>query len=217
MNDAPKPGRSCALSAVLLVLLSLVAAALGGAGVWLGLRMLGSGDGDPPTTSVRSTPAVIGAVRALARLETVAFHMERVIDMRDRQTHLFGLFASEDAVLLVAAVDVIAGIDLSGVREGDLRVDRTRGVVHLVLPPPVILSSRLDTDRTYVHSRTTDALALSAPTLETRARQEAEHTLRQAALDAGVLLRARESAERTVRTLLEGLGAREVTIAFRSE
>lgn len=217
MDEAPKPARSCALSAVFVVLLGLFAALVGGAAVWLALRSLGRDEQDARVTSVRDTPAVIGAVRALARLESVSFHMERVIDMRDRQTHLFGLFESEDAVLLVAAVDVIAGIDLSLVRDGDLQVDRHSGAVRVVLPPPIILSSRLDTDRTYVHSRTTDTLALSAHTLETRARQEAERALREAALASGILLRARENAERTVRTLLASLGAPHVEISFRSE
>ena len=217
MDEAPRPARSCVLSALFVVLIAMLAALLGGGAVWLGGHTLASRGGDPTTTRVRSTPAVLGAVRALARLETVSFHMERVIDMRDRQTHLFGLFESEDAVLLVAAVDVIAGIDLSVVREGDLQVDRQSGALRLVLPPPILLSSRLDTDRTYVHSRTTDTLALSGRTLETRARQEAERSLREAALEAGILVRARENAEHTVRKLLESLGAAGVEITFRSE
>jgi len=43
------------------------------------------------------------AVRDLARLESVAYHVERVIDVRDKQSLLFGLLKTEDAILLVAS------------------------------------------------------------------------------------------------------------------
>lgn len=168
------------------------------------------------TTVVRGTSTVVAAIRDLARLETTSFHMERVIDVRDRQAHLFGMFESEDVVLLVAAADIVAGIDLTMMGDGDIRQHEgaTRSI-ELLLPAPVILSARLDNDRTYVHTRATDPLAVRAKTLETRARQEAERALRDAALEAGILARARSNAEQTMRTLLQGLGFERVVISFK--
>lgn len=157
------------------------------------------------------------AVRDLAMLESAAFHLERVIDVRDRQAHLFGLFESEDAVLLVAAVDVVAGVDLRGLREGDVQIDAQRTRATLILPPPQILSARLDNDRTYVHTRATSALAIPGKSLESRARREAEHALRDAAIAAGILDRARDNAGRTLRALLLSLGFRDVEVRFQLE
>lgn len=172
----------------------------------------------PVTVStVRGTSTVVAAVRDLATLESAAYHMERVIDLRDRQSHLLGLFESEDAVLLVAAADVVAGVDLSTMHDGDIRFDRERGTAHVTLPPPRVLSARLDNENTYVHTRNTDALAVRAETLETRARLEAERTLREAAVEAGILLRARSNAARTVRWLVQSLGYHEVEVTFRTE
>ena len=168
-------------------------------------------------TVVRDTTAVVRAVRDLATLETASFHMERVIDLRDRTTHLFGLVSIEDALLLVAAVDVVAGIDLSSMRDGDIVFDDVNKSATLILPAPTILSARLDNARTYVHARTTDALMQPGASLETRARQEAERSLRQAALDAGILDRARVSGARTVETLVRSLGFDHVEVRFRSE
>ncbi len=40
---------------------------------------------------VRPTPSVITAVRDLARLETAEVHVEKVVDLTDRQSRFFGL------------------------------------------------------------------------------------------------------------------------------
>jgi hypothetical protein len=173
----------------------------------------------PPTTTtvIRSTPSIITAIKDLARIEGAEYHVERVIDLRDKQTSLFGLVHGEDALLLVAAGDVVAGVDLSSMRDGDISTDAEGKHASLVLPPPVLFSARLDNQRTYVHSRRTDVLAERADTLETRARQEAERTLRDAALSSGILERARANVERTITTLVRSLGYEKVEVSFRKE
>lgn len=196
-------------------ILALLAAGLAGAGARTLLAPTGPRTDEGLT--VRDTAAVVMAVRDLAMLESAAYHLERVIDMRDRQAHLFGLFESEDAVLLVAAVDVVAGVDLRGLRDGDIQLDAQRTRATLILPPPQILSARLDSDRTYVHTRATSALAIPGKSLESRARREAEHALREAAIAAGILERARDNASRTLRALLLSLGFREVEVRFQLE
>jgi hypothetical protein len=168
-------------------------------------------------TTLRGTSAVITAIRDLATLEAATYHIERVIDLRERQSHAFGLFESEDALLLVAAADIVAGVDLTTMGDGDIRFDRERNTAQITLPPPTVLWARLDNERTYVHTRKTDALALRAETLETRARVEAERALREAALEAGLLTRARTNAARTIKTLVESLGYDHVEVTFREE
>jgi hypothetical protein len=155
------------------------------------------------------------AVRDLARLESAQYHVERVIELRDRQSRFFGLVTAEDAILLVAVGEVTAGVDLSLLREADVAVDRAGGMARLTLPAPQVLSVRLDNGRTWTYSRTTDLLAQRHEDLETRARQEAERTLEQSALEGGILDRAREQAARTIESLVHSLGYAEVTIAWR--
>jgi len=166
---------------------------------------------------VRGTPAIITSMRELAVLQTASFHIERVIDLRDRQSHLFGLVEAEDAVLLVAAGDVQAGVDLSQLRAEDVQVDPRTHTATLRLPPAQVLGASLDNQATYVHTRRTDTLAQRKETLETRARQEAERSLREAALTGGILRRAQEGAERTIRSLLHSLGYTRVELSFRAE
>jgi len=180
------------------------------------VHLAGSGE-DEDVTIVRPTPDVIVAVRDLARLESAEYHIERVIDLRDRQQRMFGLVEAEDAILLVAAGEVSAGVDLTRIRDGDVGVDPEARTARVVLPPPEVLSTRLDNDRTYVHTRDTDVLARRSESLESRARREAERTLEASAVEGGILDRGRINAAETVRVLVRSLGYEEVEVTFADD
>lgn len=161
--------------------------------------------------------AMVAAIRDLARLQTTSFHMERVIDLQQRQRTLFGLVESTDAILLVAAAEVEAGVDLARMQDGDVVVDLEARTAVITLPAPEIFSARLDNERTYVHTRRTDALAARSEQLETRARREAERSLEEAAVAAGILVRARDNARTAVATLVRALGYDRVEVRFSDE
>lgn len=165
--------------------------------------------------TVAPTASVLRAVQSLARLETVSFHMERVIDLRESQSRMFGLIEAEDAILLVAAADVVAGVDLARLRPEDVSIDARTSRVTLTLPRAEVFATHLDAEHTFVHSRSTDTLAVRQENLETRARQEAERSLREAALRGGILTRAEENAGRTVTWLLRALGHQDVVLRWR--
>jgi len=173
----------------------------------------------PPLSSsvtiVHPTPNVLIAVKDLARLESASFHMERVIDLTDKQSHLFGLVQSEDAILLVAVADVSAGVDLQQLKAEDIEVDAPEKRVTITLPAPDVFHAELDNSKTYVHTRRTGTLATRKENLETRARQEAERSLIEAALQAGLLSRAANNAQRAVEGLVRGLGYSQVEVKVR--
>ena len=159
-----------------------------------------------PDTYVRNTDTVLVAVRNLARLESVSFHMERVIDLKQEQQRAFGMVKTHDSILLVAAGDVVAGVDLSKLQANDVIVYPEEQRVELRLPPAEILSVSLDDKRTYVHSRHTTMLTTPGLDLETRARQQAASSIKDAALEAGILERASSTATQTLRALITSLG-----------
>jgi hypothetical protein len=173
----------------------------------------------PPMTSsvtvVRPTPDVLVAVRDLARLESASFHMERVIDLSDKQSKLWGMISTEDAILLVAVAEVTAGIDLQKLTAADVTVDPARRTARIELPAPEVLHAALDNDKTYVHSRKTGTLADRRENLESRARKEAERTLIESARQAGLLQRASDNARRTVEALVHSLGYDKVEVSVR--
>lgn len=166
-------------------------------------------------TVIVPRPDVLRAVRDLARLESVSFHMERVIDLHETQTRVLGLVNADDAILLVAVGEVVAGVDLGRLAADDVVWQGDRRAVTLTLPAPEVFFAHLDEARTYVHHRSTDLLARRQEALETRARQEASRAIRSAALEAGLLPRAQRNAEATLRGLLGSMGVAEVTLRWR--
>jgi hypothetical protein len=166
-------------------------------------------------TVVRPTGTVLMAVRDLARLETNELHLEKVVDLTDKQSHFFGLIDATDAILLVAAGDVTIGIDLTKLGDGDVTMDREGRAAKVTLPAPEILSARLDEEHTYVYRRTTGLLARRNEELESSARKEAVRAIEDAARDAAVMEKARKQAERQIRELLGRFGATEITVGWR--
>jgi hypothetical protein len=126
------------------------------------------------------------------------------------------LVQSEDAILLVAVANVSAGVDLLQLKSDDIAADAEQKSVKITLPAPEVFHAELDNSKTYVHTRHTGALATRKESLETRARQEAERTLIEAALQAGLLARASENARRAVEGLVRGLGYQQVEITVRA-
>jgi hypothetical protein len=182
-------------------------AILAGAGVFTVARVTAPA---PPAVT-RPTPTLLVAVRELARLEALDLHYEKVIDLTEKQSRFFGTIETEDALLLVAAVDVTMGVDLQKLGEQDIETGADGGVARICLPAPEIFSSRLDEAHTYVYRRSTDVLARRNEALESRARQEAILEVESAVRQSDAALRAKAQAERAIRSLAERLGARDVT------
>jgi len=198
-----------------LLLVGMLAAA-----GWVGYRFAGqTQDSAPKTTETVVHPGatVVVALQQLSRLESAAFHVERVVDLKQTETRFFGLVEAKDAILLVAAGDVTAGVDLSLLGEQDVEVDHVSKTVRIVLPRAQVFAARVDNAHTYVHTRDTDLLANRQLNLEAKAREEAERTFQQAALDGGILVAAERSARKTVHALLSSLGFSSIEIKFRDD
>jgi hypothetical protein len=164
------------------------------------------GRADRPTAlsasrvDLHATPGVITAIRDIARLEATSYHVEKVVEATDEQSRLWGLMQTKDALLLVAVGDVVAGVDLAKVRDEDVIFDEQAHTVHVRLPAPEVTSSTLDERATHNEQ------------LEGEARRQAEEQMRKQAVDAGILERARASADRTLRALLRSLGYQQVDL-----
>src|SRR5260221_2530159 len=72
---------------------------------------------------VHASTTVVRSLRDIARLETTSLHVEKVIDVKDRQERLHGLVQGDDALLFIASGEVIVGVDLGKLRDEDVRFD----------------------------------------------------------------------------------------------
>src|ERR1700722_8092103 len=150
-----------------------------------------------------SQPTVVDRIQKLQRLETVVYTMDKVVSGA-KQSAVIPDFLAGDRILLLVHGDVVAGIDFSELKAGEVRVNGKE--VHLHIPAPEIFSTRLDSAKTRVYSRQTGWLVPTDPDLETRGREQRERMLQQDAQADGILKNAQENAEVAVRGLLQGLG-----------
>jgi hypothetical protein len=162
------------------------------------------------TTSIDvSSPSVVEKIHQLSRLETVVYSMDKIVE-GERQNAYLPDFLVGDKLLLVAHGEVIAGVDLGQLKPGDVTVKGD--AVQVRLPAPQILTTRIDNGRTRVYSRTTGLLVATDPNLESEVRLTAEQQIAQAALDDGILDKARQNARTSVTALLYGLGFHKVDV-----
>jgi hypothetical protein len=160
----------------------------------------------PTVTIDTSRPSVVEQVKALSKLETVHYQVEKVIT--GASTGPLPAPLTGDKILLVAHGEVVGGIDLDKLKPED--VVEAGSAVTLTLPAPEILYSKLDNDKTYVYDRQTGIFSKPDPNLESQMRSAAEKAIVQSAQEDGILQEARTNAEQTLRTLLTGLGYKDV-------
>jgi len=154
-------------------------------------------------------PTVIRQIRALQRLETVSYTMDKIIS-GERDNPVLPAFLAGDKLLLVVHGEVIAGVDLSKLQPSDVVVSGRNVSIHL--PHAEIFTTRSDSAKTRVYSRETGLFSTPDPNLESEVRQEAERQLQAAALEDGILNTAAQNASQTLTTLLSGLGFETVHI-----
>ena len=158
---------------------------------------------------------VVRELRALSRLETSVLRVEKIIELGDHQRRLGGLVEANDALLFVAAGEVVLGVDLAKLTDADVRFDPETNLAYVDLPPPEILSTRFDEARSYVHSRRTDLLARRNEGLEAAARREALAAFAEAGKDPSALDAARAQAEARLRALAKAWGAKDLVVAWK--
>ena len=154
-----------------------------------------------------SQPTVVDRIQRLQRLETVVYTMDKLVTGA-KENPIFPDFLAGDRLLMMVHGEVVAGIDFSNLKPGDVRVDGKQ--IHLHLPAAEVFRTRIDSAKTRVYSRQTGLLVSSDPNLETQVRQEAERELEAAALSDGILPTAQQNATSTIRSLLQGLGFEKI-------
>jgi hypothetical protein len=157
---------------------------------------------NPTPTIIPDPVTYINEVRALARLETIQYSVEKVVT--GIQPGVLPFELSEDKILFVAHGTVIAGIDMAKLQPEHMRFEN--GVLRVNLPPAEIFIATLDNGKSYVYQRDTGVFAQPDANLETSVRQEAERQILNAALEDGILQQAQINAEAYLFRFFAALG-----------
>lgn len=154
--------------------------------------------------------AVITEIQSLAKLETASFTIEKIIE-GGTQGNVFQNILYGDKILLIAHANVVAGFDLSKLKESDVKINGEK--LEITLPPAEILYSRLDNEQTRVYDRKRGLLTKGDSQLESQARLAAEESIRIAACDGGILQVASENGHKQLQTMFKAAGFDEVVVS----
>ena len=192
------------------IVLTLVAL---GVTVWifagLGLLQLGSLLRGGQVRINVDQPTVVRQIRALERMETVSYTMDKIVS-GERDNPILPQFLAGDKLLLVVHGEAVAGVDLSKLKPSDVNVHGSDVRIHL--PTAEIFTTSLDNAKTKVYSRDTGLFSTPDPNLEGEVREAAERQLRAAALDDGILKTADANARLTITNILKTLGFEKVEV-----
>ena len=168
-----------------------------------------------PTPTIKDRGGTVLQIQALNRLETQRVVMERVIETGSQRGAMLDALLG-DRLLLIASGQVVAGVDLSRLRAGDVIISPDGETISLRLPPTEIFIAALDNQRTRVYDRDTKLLTQLTngedPTLETQARQAAESEILNASCEIGIMQRAADEAQRSMEQFLRSLEFKSVTV-----
>lgn len=164
-----------------------------------------------PTTTLRDRGGTILQIRSLNRLETQSFAAERVIEAKVERGNPLDLLLG-DRLLLIASGEVVAGVDLSKLRDGDVTISPDGKSIQLKLPPSEVFSKSLNSDRTRVYDRQQGVLASDNKDLETQARAQAEVEIMNAACESNIMQKAADDAKRSMEQFLKLLDFAQVTV-----
>lgn len=153
--------------------------------------------------------AVIREMRSLQRFETASFTIEKIID-GGTSGNVFQQFLFGDKILLIAHGQVIAGFDLSQISEKDIEVKDQS--IRVTLPKPQVLVTTLDNTQTKVYDRTRGILSPGDKDLESKAREAAEKSIKNAACKGGILKQASDNARKQLTAFLSALGFVQISI-----
>lgn len=186
---------------ILALLLVIVSAASGAGFVYLIWN---------PT--VPQDPSVVQGIHRLNDLATVKYTTQ-VLVTEEENTEIFRQplpeFLTGEKLLLVAVGEVDAGVDLDELKPDDVRV--VGDTVMIDLPDARILDSSLDEDKTRLYDRDRGLFRIRGnDELIEEARRDAEYRMVEAARENGILDKAQNNAQASIRTLVTSLGYDEV-------
>lgn len=157
-----------------------------------------------PTPTVIPDPVTyINQIQALARLETIQYSVEQVVDVETNQTEF--AFAFGTKLLCQVHGTVIAGIDMGKLQPGDLQLQG--GVLYVKLPPAEVFGNpNLDESKTVIYPVQTGIFTKPDPNLTILCLQGASDKILQAALDDGILTTAQQNAQTFLTRFFISLG-----------
>lgn len=157
--------------------------------------------------SLADPPVLVRQIQRLEELATVRYSVQKVVAFEEQKQPV-----GAERILLIVQAQVRAGVDLSSMNVGNLKILGERHV-YVAMPEPKLLGVTIDEKETRVWDRSvtwwTPWVPFN-PDLERQARMAAIRSIEQTALEMGILEQAKRNARETIRGLLSQAGIERV-------
>ncbi len=167
----------------------------------------------------RTGPALLTAVRSLARIEGSSGTFQVVVDIEEDAKYLPGALKGQ-RIIYLAQGSASGTVELGGLNETSMTVDEALKTVQFRVPHAQISNVRIDPKASRVLSyerglldRLGDAVGEMDP-LPQELNLRAETQLTEAATASELQQRAEASTEQVLRSVATGLGYSNVTVTF---
>lgn len=164
---------------------------------------------DPTPTPTPPVITILG-LSEIAELATVEIRSVAEVKEERVPADLRQYLGGRESLLMLVYGNVKIGFDLSKVEEGDLWTDGAR--VQLRLPPPEILSTTIDFDKTHIVDYERSFFVGNDPNLQAAVLERATQSLQQAAIEAEGLETAKRFGKLFFENYLRSLGFEEVRV-----
>ena len=173
--------------------------------------------GSPTSTPLPPPVVSIQKIKAEAKLSTVEFStLTEIYNENSAEGWFDDLLGNKERLLMIVYGNVEAGFDLSKLSEENLWTDGER--VRLILPPPEILGSSIDFDRTHIVFYDNDLIFdTNNPNLQGEALKQSKEALEEAALREGILDQANGYGQLYFENLLFSLGFTDVEVVVDAQ
>lgn len=149
---------------------------------------------------------VLKEITALGKLELVRYTFRDIVE--HEQANLF--LPNANAVLIVEG-EATGCLDLTRIGPADIETDGDS--VTVSLPQPELCGWKINHDRSRVYD--TRFSFPNESQLVSDAYRQAEHQIRQSALNSGILRQTQQNAGQLLRPLLERISGKKVGLTFR--
>ena len=155
---------------------------------------------------------ILERLRSINELHTAVESVQTIVtDTQNRS--VFGLDIGRDKLMYIAVGAVRAGIDLTQLKPDDIRI--VNNVAEIALPPPRILDSKIDVNRSSVYDNQRCILfPAEGINVQDRVMRTALEQITASAEKSGLLDAAGDQAKKVVSDLVRMMGIHDVNVSF---
>lgn len=216
-NEKERTANRSTRQYVIIGAIVIVALACIGSFTFLAGQIAGTRATSPTNTPLPPPVVSIQSIKAQAELSTVEYNtVTEIYNETPPEGIIDEFLGNKEQLLILVYGEVRAGFDLSKLNEDDIWTDGTR--VRLVLPPPEILTTSIDFERTHVvYYENNLIFDNNNPNLQGEALKQAQDAIKEAALTEGVLERANDFGQLYFENFLHSAGFTDVEVVVDAQ